>query len=239
MSPGHEAESAATADLGFARLDLDRARRQGAPEVVFGPGKSAEQITAIVGELLQREGRPVMVTRVEPDAVVPALEAHEGGEYVVGARLAVWGRAEIAADVAHVPRITVVSAGTADAAVASEAAEVARALGAVVDRIDDVGVAGVHRVLEVSDRLTAADVVVVVAGMEGALASVVGGLVEGPVVAVPTSVGYGAAFDGMAALLGMLTSCAAGVVVVNIDSGFGAAMAAFRLARAARRLAAR
>jgi pyridinium-3,5-biscarboxylic acid mononucleotide synthase len=221
------------ADLGFAQIDTHRMLRQGAPEIVYAPGKTPEQITAIVGELLFDDVAPVMVTRLDPGDAPGVLAAHADGEYLPPARLAVWRRV-----VAKPPSvcIAVVSAGTADAPVAAEAREVARALGSQVEMIEDVGVAGIHRIAACAPTLERADVVVVVAGMEGALASVVGGLVEVPVIAVPTSAGYGASFDGLAALLGMLTSCAAGVSVVNIDSGFGAAMAAFRLGRAARRV---
>lgn len=222
------------ADLGFARVDTHRALRQGAPEVVYAPGKTTHQMTAIVGELLALDESPVMVTRIQPEAAAALIGRHPGGAYVEAARLCVW-RARTPSEGS--PAVTIVSAGTADGPVAAEAAAVAGALGARVRLVEDVGVAGLHRVLSAAKELEEADVVIVVAGMEGALASVVGGLVEVPVVAVPTSAGYGAAFDGLAALLGMLTSCAAGVTVVNIDSGFGAAMAAFRLARAARRIA--
>jgi NCAIR mutase (PurE)-related protein len=155
---------------------------------------------------------------------------------VESARLAVWRERE---EVSEMPRIAVVTAGTADQLVANEAEEVARSFGARVLRLNDVGVAGIHRLLENYAEVDKCDIVIVVAGMEGALASVIGGLIEVPVIAVPSSAGYGAAFDGLAALLGMLTSCAAGLVVVNIDSGFGAAMAAFRIARMNKRVASR
>ena len=220
-------------DIGVARVDTHRALRQGVPEVVMGQGKTVDEITAIVGVLLSGPGEPVMVTRLGADPATAVLAANPGGRYSERARLAVWRPVDPSPEA---PRLAVVTAGTSDGPVASEAEEVARAAGAVVTRVDDVGVAGLHRLLAALPGIEDHDVVVVVAGMEGALASVVGGLVEVPVVAVPTSTGYGAAFDGMAALLGMLTTCAAGVVVVNIDSGFGAAMAALRLGRAARRL---
>jgi NCAIR mutase (PurE)-related protein len=212
--------------LGFATVDVDRERRQGLPEVVYGPGKTPDQILGIVTTLLDGSSGPVLVTRVEP-AVAVAVQASVGGEYVAQARLLQWRAAEPLA-----LRLAVVTAGTSDGPVADEAAAVARAVGFPIVQIRDVGVAGLHRLLERVDDLRAADAVVVVAGMEGALASVVGGLVAVPVIAVPTSTGYGAALEGVTALLAMLSSCAAGVTVVNIDSGFGAAMAAYRLTRA-------
>ncbi|MCG5212590.1 nickel pincer cofactor biosynthesis protein LarB [Streptosporangium sp. KLBMP 9127] len=227
-------ETAESLDLGFARVDLDREARQGLPEVVYGPGKTADEIIAIVSALLARNTGAVLVTRVGPataDAVLAAVPGFQGaGSYDAVARLLVWRPAA--------PRgfaVTVVTAGTSDGPVASEAAAVAKAIGLTVDVVRDVGVAGLHRLLAEAERLRAADAVIVVAGMEGALASAVGGLVRGPVIAVPTSTGYGAAFEGVTALLAMLSSCAAGVTVVNIDSGFAAAMAAHRLAQPATR----
>ena len=214
-------------DLGFARLDIDRERRQGLPEVVYGTGKTIEQIQAVVRVLLERNDGPVLVTRVDSERAAAVLAAVPDGEYDEDARLLVWRRAA-ARDV----DLVVVTAGTADRPVAAEAAAVASAIGLQVDTVEDVGVAGLHRLLDRVDRLRAADLIIVVAGMEGALASAVGGLVAVPVVAVPTSTGYGAALEGVTALLAMLSSCAAGLTVVNIDSGFGAAMAAHRLALA-------
>ncbi|GAA3235595.1 nickel pincer cofactor biosynthesis protein LarB [Pseudonocardia petroleophila] len=219
------------ADLGYARPDLDREQRSGLPEVVYGPGKTPEAISGVVRELLAANTGPVLVTRIEAGAA--AEVAVPGGTYDAAARLLVWRPAP-----SRGFRVVVASAGTSDAPVAAEAAAVAAAVGLEVHEIRDVGVAGLHRLLAEREVLAAADTVVCVAGMEGALASVVGGLVGCPVVAVPTSVGYGAALEGVTALLAMLTSCAAGVVVVNIDSGFGAAMAAHRLAHAADRRAA-
>jgi pyridinium-3,5-biscarboxylic acid mononucleotide synthase len=213
-------------DLGFARVDVDREARQGLPEVVYGTGKTVEQIVSVVRTLLERNSGAVLATRVGERAASAVLAAVPGGVYDAPARLLVWRPADPGAF-----RLAVVTAGTADGPVAAEAAAVAGAIGLSVDRVDDVGVAGLHRLLGQADRLRAADAVVVVAGMEGALASAVGGLVAAPVIAVPTSTGYGAALEGITALLAMLTSCAAGVTVVNIDSGFAAAMAAFRLAR--------
>ncbi|WP_433496571.1 nickel pincer cofactor biosynthesis protein LarB [Sphaerimonospora sp. CA-214678] len=215
-------------DLGYARIDLDRETRQGLPEIVYGPGKQASEIVGIVTVLLGRNTGPVLVTRVEPDAATAVLGRVAGGRYDRDARLLVWREAR---QIEHT--VAVVTAGTADGPVAAEAAAVACALGLRTKLIRDVGVAGLHRVLAAVDDLRAADSVIVIAGMEGALASVIGGLVETPVIAVPTSTGYGAALEGVTALLAMLTSCAAGITVVNIDSGFGAAMAAFRLTRGA------
>ncbi len=213
-------------DLGWARPDTAREARLGLPEVVYGPGKTAAQIAGVVGSLLAANSGPVLATRVEPAVAVAVLAAVPGGVHDPGARLLIWRPAQPLGFA-----LAVVSAGTSDGPVAAEAAAVAAAVGLTVTQIVDVGVAGLHRLLAERDRLAAADAVVCVAGMEGALPSVVGGLVGCPVIAVPTSVGYGAAFEGVTALLGMLSSCAAGVVVVNIDSGFGAAMAAFRMAR--------
>jgi NCAIR mutase (PurE)-related protein len=211
-------------DLGWARPDTAREARLGLPEVVYGPGKTAAQIAGVVASLLAANTGPVLATRVEAPVADAVLALAPDGSYDAEARLLVW---RPGAPLGFA--LAVVSAGTADGPVAAEAAAVATAVGMSVTRITDVGVAGVHRLLAERDRLAAADAVVCVAGMEGALPSVVGGLVGCPVIAVPTSVGYGAAFDGMTALLAMLSSCAAGLVVVNIDSGFGAAMAAFRM----------
>lgn len=212
---------ASSLPLGFANVDLDRQDRQGLPEIIYAPGKRPEEITEIVSVLLDRCSGPVLVTRLEPDAA-EAIGA-PGGEYDPRARLMTWrARTPGACSVA------IVTAGTSDGAVADEAAAVARAIGLRVSEFRDVGVAGLHRLMAVVDQISAANVVIVIAGMEGALASVVGGLVGVPIVAVPTSTGYGAALDGITALLAMMSSCAAGVCVVNIDSGFGAAMAAFR-----------
>lgn len=213
-------------DLGFARLDLDREDRQGLPEVVYGPGKTADQIAAIAAALLANNTGPVLATRVEPDVARAVSDHVSGGRHHADARLLVWRPAETGDF-----RVAVVAAGTSDRPVAAEAAAVATAIGLGVTAVHDVGVAGLDRILAVRDQLRAQDAVIVVAGMEGALASVVGGLVRCPVIAVPTSTGYGAALEGVTALLAMLTSCAAGITVVDIDSGFGAAMAAHRLAR--------
>ncbi|MFG2196119.1 nickel pincer cofactor biosynthesis protein LarB [Streptomyces sp. NPDC048639] len=214
------------ADLGFARVDIDREARQGLPEVVYGPGKTIDEIAAIVSRLLDRNTGPVLVTRVEPSVAAEVTQRMPNGRYHPEARLLVWRPAA-----QGLFTVAVVTAGTADGPVAAEAASVADALGLRVMSLRDVGVAGIHRLLAVVDELRSADSIIVVAGMEGALASAVGGLVACPVIAVPTSTGYGAALEGVTALLAMLTSCAAGLTVVNIDSGFSAAMAAHRLAR--------
>jgi pyridinium-3,5-biscarboxylic acid mononucleotide synthase len=217
-------------NLGFAQLDIDRERRQGLPEIVYGTGKTAGQIEAIVRVLLERNTGPILVTRVDAEAAEQLVDAVPGARYEPDARLLVWRPAARTSF-----RLVVVTAGTADQRVAEETAAVAHAIGLSVESVYDVGVAGLHRLLAQVPRLCEADAVVVVAGMEGALASAVGGLVASPVVAVPTSTGYGAALDGVTALLAMLSSCAAGITVVNIDSGFGAAMAAHRLAMAVAR----
>jgi pyridinium-3,5-biscarboxylic acid mononucleotide synthase len=217
------------ADLGFARVDTDRESRQGLPEAVYGPGKQVPEIVGIVQRLLNHNHGPVLVTRVEPATAAQVSAAVPGARYVPQARLLVWRPAPSIRF-----RVAVVTAGTADAPVAHEAAAVSTATGLEVALIRDVGVAGIHRLLAVAPELHTYHAVIVVAGMEAALASVVGGLVASPVIAVPTSIGYGASFEGVTALLGMLTSCAAGLTVVNIDSGYGAAMAAYRMAYATR-----
>lgn len=219
-------DSPAVLDLGFARLDLGREQRQGLAEVVYAPGKTLEHITAIVSGLLDRNAGPVLVTRIEEGRAEAVRAGVPGGSYDPAARLLAWRPAPPGQFT-----VAVVSAGTADWPVAAEARAVAAATGLAVTAADDVGVAGLDRVLAIRDQLRTADVVIVVAGMEGALASVIGGLVGCPVIAVPTSAGYGASFDGITALLAMHASCAAGVTVVGIDSGFGAAMAAHRIAR--------
>ena len=213
------------ADLGFARVDHHRTLRQGLPEAVYAPGKTPEQCAAIVAELLDEPGGgPVLLTRADDRQAAAALERNPGATRS-GPTLA-WRAAP-----RRPGRVLVLTAGTADLPVAGECVATLRAYGFVPDLVADCGVAGVHRLLATADDLAAADVVVVVAGMEGALPSVVGGIAAGPVIAVPTSVGYGAAFEGVTALLGMLTSCAAGVTVVGIDNGFGAACAVARMLR--------
>jgi NCAIR mutase (PurE)-related protein len=220
-----------TADLGFARVDVDRAARTGDPEVVYGAGKTPDQIVAILRALHERHPeRAVLATRLGDEALGLVAAALADADVTVDAV----ARAVTLGPLPE-PRgtVAVVSAGTSDAPVAAEASLTIRVHGATVDRIDDVGVAGLHRLLAVRDRIAAADCLVVVAGMEGALPSVVGGLTGVPLVAVPTSVGYGASFGGLAALLAMLNSCAPGVTVVNIDNGYGAGVFAARVARRA------
>ncbi len=217
-------------DLGYAQLDLHRELRQGFPEVIFGAGKTTEQIVTIAQRLVDKTDGPVLATRVAPEAAAALLATFPAAAHLEGAGLVVVRRSQAS----ELGTVAVVAAGTSDLPVADEAAGVAEALGCSVVRTTDVGVAGLHRVLNEQEALRSADVVIVVAGMEGALASIVGGLVSTPVVAVPTSVGYGASFEGLAALLAMLNSCAAGVVVTNIDNGFGAAMHAARILMAKR-----
>ncbi|HVE45937.1 MAG TPA: nickel pincer cofactor biosynthesis protein LarB [Acidimicrobiales bacterium] len=213
------------ADLGFARVDHHRVLRQGWPEAVYGPGKTARQCADIVRELLSGEGGgPVVLTRANASQVTAALAFNRGG--TVSGTTVVWRPAP-----ERPGRILIVTAGTADGPVAEECTTTLAAYGFRPELLADCGVAGVHRLLATFDDLAAADAVVVVAGMEGALPTVVGGLTSCPVVAVPTSAGYGAAFDGITALLGMLSSCAAGITVVGIDNGFGAASAVARLLR--------
>ena len=212
-------------DLEFAHIDHHRSLRQGQPEVIFAEGKTAAQVVSICERLEAADSR-FLCTRVSA-AQAEALAERFPGLGTSGPGRTAWWPAEPTITLAG--RVLVVTAGTSDLPVAEEAVTTLRAMGASVERLADVGVAGLHRVLSAGDALRQADVIIVVAGMEGALPSVVGGLVAAPVIAVPTSVGYGASFGGVAALLGMLNSCAAGVTVVNIDNGFGAAMAAVRL----------
>ena len=215
------------ADLGFAKVDHHRALRQGLPEVIFAQGKTASQVAAIARRLLAA-GENVLVTRLEASeaaavvAEVPELAYHAVSRTASALAKPVEPRA------AERP-VLVVTAGTSDQPVAEEALETLRVAGVASERLFDVGVSGLHRLLARLDQLRSAGVLIVVAGMEGALPSVVGGLVSAPVIAVPTSVGYGAALSGFTALFGMLTSCASGVTVVNIDNGFGAAVAAIRM----------
>jgi pyridinium-3,5-biscarboxylic acid mononucleotide synthase len=209
-------------DLGFARVDHHRSIRQGFPEVVLGLGKTPEQITAIAEEIV-RQGSTLLVTRAAREAFDAVRAVAPGAVYHDVARIISLRQDDVAPGTGT---IIVAAAGTADLPIAEEAAVTAELMGNCVERLYDVGVAGLHRLLGERERLASARVIVVVAGMEGALPSVVAGLVSAPVIAVPTSVGYGASFGGIAALLGMLNSCASGVSVVNIDNGFGAAYAA-------------
>jgi pyridinium-3,5-biscarboxylic acid mononucleotide synthase len=212
--------------LGFATIDHHRALRQGFPEVIYGAGKSADQICDIASRIAGR-GDGVLVTRIASDAAELLQASLDGVELNATARTAFRPGTEPAPFGSGT--VAIVTAGTSDLPVAEEAAVTLAALGNCATRITDVGVAGIHRVLARREDLAAARVVIVVAGMDGALPSVVGGLVAAPVIAVPTSVGYGASFHGIAALLTMLNSCASGVTVVNIDNGFGAAVAASRI----------
>jgi hypothetical protein len=207
-------------DVPDARVDTHRALRQGLPEVVYAPGKTAAQIAAIV-RTLRDAGQDVLVTRVEAGLAEELARALAGAAYDARGRLFWIGRDPV--PVVGKGTIAVVCAGTADLPVAAEAVGAAQRFGNRVESLFDVGVAGLHRLLAANEVLRSARVLIVVAGMEGALPSVVGGLVDKPVIAVPTSVGYGASFGGIAALLGMLNSCASNVCVVNIDNGFGAA----------------
>ena len=212
-------------DLGFAKLDHHRALRNGFPEVILGEGKTPEHLLAIAQRMAASDGN-VLVTRLAPEVGARLVDAVAGFVYEPVPRLAIRRARPVEPSGGLV---LVVSAGTADISVAEEAAVSAEVMGNRVDRLYDVGVAGIHRLLERRDRLWQAAILIVVAGMEGALPSVVSGLVDRPVIAVPTSVGYGTSLGGLAALLGMLNTCAAGVVVVNIDNGFGAAAAATRI----------
>jgi NCAIR mutase (PurE)-related protein len=206
-------------DLGFARVDHHRSIRQGFPEVILGLGKSPAQIAAIAAEIVGR-GSTLLVTRADEAAFTATRAQVPGASYYADAGVITFRQQDVSPG--H-GTIVVAAAGTSDLGVAEEAARTAELMGNEVERVYDVGVAGLHRLLGERTRLAAARVIIVVAGMEGALPSVVAGLVSVPVIAVPTSIGYGASFGGLAALLGMLNSCAAGVSVVNIDNGFGAA----------------
>lgn len=210
-------------DLGFAKIDHHRALRRGFPEVIFGPGKTPDHIVEIAKRLVEK-GQQALITRLDEKVAVEVSRRLPGLRYYRDGRLAALGEPPVPP--AGQGSILVVSAGTADLPVAEEAVLTAELMGNKVDRLYDVGVAGLHRLLENKGKLHEASVLIVVAGMEGALPSVIGGLVDRPVIAVPTSVGYGASFGGLAALLAMLNSCASGITVVNIDNGFGAGAAA-------------
>ena len=214
-------------DLGFARLDTHRELRQGLPEAIYAEGKSPQQVVTIAERLIETTSAPVLATRAS-DATASALVSNfPNATHDSVSRMVVVRREKTRLT----GTVAVISAGTSDLPIAREASVTADALGLTTTSLDDVGVAGLHRILNSQELLHAADVVIVVAGMEGALASLVGGITPAPVVAVPTSVGYGASFEGLAALLAMLNSCAAGVAVTNIDNGFGAAVFALRLIR--------
>ena len=215
-------QAAPIADLGFAQVDTHRALRKGFPEVIFGAGKTPEQVVKIAGKLVERE-QNVLVTRITNEHARALKKKFKIAKHHELARCVTIEKKPLAKRPGY---IALICAGTSDLPVAAEAALTAEIMGNRVERITDVGVAGLHRILSKLEILQRANVLVVVAGMEGALPSVVAGLVSKPVIAVPTSVGYGASFGGVAALLGMLNSCGSGVTVVNIDNGFGAGYAA-------------
>lgn len=215
------------AALGFAHIDREREARQGFPEVVYAAGKTAAQVAAILSRLAADSEGSVMATRVSPEQAEAVCGALPEAVYDEVSRIAYIRRA--AAPVDEARRILILTAGTSDIPVAAEAALTAELMGNAVDTCYDVGVAGIHRLFAHEEEIRRANVIIVAAGMEGALASVVGGLTAKPVIAVPTSVGYGASFHGLSALLAMLNSCAAGVAVMNIDNGFGAGVLASRI----------
>lgn len=209
-------------DIDFAKIDFHRKLRQGAAEVIYGAGKTAEQISKITATMLQAGQKTILITRLDEkkaEAVKKEIESLAPFAYHNDARIAIVGQLP---EPDGLGKIVVATGGTSDIPVAEEAALTAQALGNEVVRLYDVGVAGLHRLLSHMDEIMTAKVIIAIAGMEGALASVIGGLADCPVIAVPTSVGYGAAFEGLTALLSMLNSCASGVSVVNIDNGFGA-----------------
>ena len=205
-------------DIGYAKIDLHRGIRQGAPEVIYGAGKTPEQICGIVERMQQHGQNTILITRLSPEAA-EQVGAHYKMDYHVDAGVGIIGSMPPASGIG---KIVIATGGTSDIPVAEEAALTAEVHGNEVIRLYDVGVAGLHRLIAHMDEIMSASVIIAIAGMEGALASVIGGLADCPVIAVPTSVGYGASFSGLSALLSMLNSCASGVSVVNIDNGFGA-----------------
>ena len=205
-------------DIGFAKVDLHRKTRQGVPEVIYGAGKTAGQMIGIIGTMKNNGEERVLITRLSPEAAEEINRQHSI-TYYPEARIGLVGDLPVPNGIG---KIVVATGGTSDIPVAEEAALTAQALGNEVIRLYDVGVAGLHRLLSHKEDIMSASVIIAIAGMEGALASVIGGLADCPVIAVPTSVGYGASFEGLSALLSMLNSCASGVSVVNIDNGFGA-----------------
>jgi pyridinium-3,5-biscarboxylic acid mononucleotide synthase len=213
-------------DLGFARVDTHRAIRQGLPEVIYCPGKTDKQIVSIA-KTLTKKHNIVIGTKCRGEVAVRVKKAVPGVKYYAESKILLWGQMPKKAKFDFV--VTVITAGTADIPIAEEASIYLQAAGVSVKRLNDVGVAGLHRLVDELPNLKKSDVCIVVAGMDGALPGVIGGLIAAPVIAVPTSVGYGASFAGIAPLLTMLNSCAAGVTVVNIDNGFGAAVAALRI----------
>lgn len=205
-------------DIGYAKLDTHRALRQGVPEIIYGAGKSADQIIGIIDKMKETGQETVLITRIDEDKAAAVSKKHDI-EYNTEGKIAVCGPVP---GPDGIGTILIATGGTSDIPVAEEAAVTARALGNEVKCIYDVGVAGIHRLLSHTDDIMSASVIIAIAGMEGALASVIGGLADCPVIAVPTSVGYGASYEGISALLSMMNSCASGVSVVNIDNGFGA-----------------
>ncbi len=213
-------------DLGYAKVDMHRKLRQGAAEVIYGAGKTPEQISGIISAMKERGQSPVLVTRMNPEKAALVLKDHPDLKYHETANIGILGDMPKPDGIG---KIVIATGGTSDIPVAEEAALTAEVLGNEVLRLYDVGVAGIHRLLANMEYVMDASVIIAIAGMEGALASVIGGLADCPVIAVPTSVGYGAAFGGMSALLSMLNSCASGVSVVNIDNGFGAGYCASQI----------
>ncbi len=213
-----EIKKAPFADIGYAKVDLHRSVRQGAAEVIYGAGKTPEQISGIIGTMLQNGQPRVLITRMSPEAADYVARRYPV-KYHPNSRVGIVGNMPVPSGIG---KVVIATGGTSDIPVAEEAALTAEILGSEVVRLYDVGVSGVHRLLAHMDLIMGASVIIAIAGMEGALASVVGGLADCPVIAVPTSVGYGASFGGVSALLSMLNSCASGVSVVNIDNGFGA-----------------
>jgi NCAIR mutase (PurE)-related protein len=209
-------------DLGHSRIDHHRQMRTGTAETIYGPGKTAQQCVDIVAELLIQNSGPAVLSRADDQQLAAVNEAHPDG--VTTGQTVVWRSAPLRSE-----RVVVATAGTADLPVADEAGAILMAHGIDAQRLTDIGIAGLHRLLAELDTFADADVVITIAGMEGALATAVGGITPAPVIAVPTSVGYGAGLEGVTALLAMLASCAAGITVVGIDNGFGAAMAAMRI----------
>jgi len=214
------------ADIDFAKIDLQRKNRQGAGEVIYGAGKTAEQIKLIVEKMLEKQHDGILITRLSEEKAESLIKDFPVFKYYKEARIGIVGDMRKPDGIG---KILVVTGGTSDIPVAEEAALTAEFLGNEVERVYDVGVAGIHRLFSNLDSIMGASVIIAIAGMEGALASVIGGLADCPVIAVPTSVGYGASFEGLTALLSMLNSCAAGVSVVNIDNGFGAGFSASRI----------
>lgn len=217
-------------DLGFAKVDHHRMKRKGFPEVIFGQGKTPQQVASIAKSIAAKK-HDVLVTRTDKKAYRAIKKILKGSKYYETARIVAYKHdpRPVTRDARH---IAIITAGTADMAVAEEAAVTAEFFGLKVNRFYDVGVAGIHRLMKNINEIRKSKVIIVVAGMEGALPSVVGGLVDRPVIAVPTSVGYGASFKGLSALLTMMNTCAPGVAVVNIDNGFGAAVMAFTILKA-------